>query len=170
MGPASPSSTGYNGNPSAALVSPGSGSRHTHEGGGRGGGWGGIPRQRTPPRNYNFSPNYNPPHLNTSPPNGDNSEAPPQAPVLQDRSVRASEAFFVNAGDSESTREIKLTVEFPTQAKQDSTNDISLYFKRFAIVLLAAHPSISILNWENPAQNPVTKAIDIAPTEESIRQ
>ena len=95
---------------------------------------------------------------------------PTQAPVLQERSVRTSDAFFVNAGDSKSTREIKLTVEFPTQVQQDNTNDISLYFKRFATVLLAAHPSISILNWEHPGQNPVTKAIDIAPTEESIKQ
>ena len=77
LGPASPSNTGYNGDPSAALVSPGSGSRNTHARGGRGGGRGGIPRQRTPPRNYNFSPNYNPPHLNNSPPNGDSSDAPP---------------------------------------------------------------------------------------------
>ena len=32
--------------------------------------------------------------------------------------------------------------------------DVSLYFKHFATVLLATHPSIAILNWENPAHKP----------------
>ena len=139
-------------------------------GGGRGRGRGGTPRQGSLHRNYNFSPNYNPPKPTQAPPNDQQWDSPPQAPVLQDKGVRTSEAFFVNAGDLESTREIKLTVEFPTNTNQDRTNDISLYFKRFATVLLAAHPSISILNWVNPSQNPVKKAIDISPTEASIKQ
>ena len=83
--------------------------------------------------------------------------------VLQEKCVKALESFFVNEGDLGSTREIKITVEFPTNAHQDRTNDISMYFKRFATVLLAANPSSSILNWENPSQNPVTKAVDILP-------
>ena len=92
------------------------------------------------------------------------------APVLQEKCVKASEAFFVNDGDLDSTREIKLTVKFPTNVHEDRTNDISMYFKRFATVLLAAHPSISTLNWEHPSQNPVTKAVDISPNEASIKQ
>jgi len=44
------------------------------------------------------------------------------------------------------------------------------YFKRFATVLLASRPSISILNRENPSQNLVTKAVDISPSEASIKQ
>jgi len=98
-GPTSPYNTGANGNSTGAFVSPGSSTRQSYTGGGRGGGRRGIPRQRTLTRNYNFSPNYNPPHIQNSPPNGDNSDAPPQAPILQERSVRTSEAFFVNAGD-----------------------------------------------------------------------
>ena len=69
---------------------------------------------------------------------------PPLAPVLQEKDVKESEAFFVNAGDLDSTREIKLTVKFPTISQQDRANNISMYYKRFAAVLLAAHPSISI--------------------------
>lgn len=45
-----------------------------------------------------------------------------------------------------------------------------MYFKRFATAILLAHSSIAILNWENPVQNPVTKAIDVSPAEESISQ
>ena len=61
-------------------------------------------------------------------------------------------------------------VECPTNSQQDSMNDILMYFKRFTRVLLAAHPSISILNWDNLTQNTVTKAVDISPNEDSIKQ
>lgn len=61
-------------------------------------------------------------------------------------------------------------VEFPTHIKQDRQNDVAMYFKRFATVLLSAHPSIAILNWENPVQNLVTKVVDISPDEERISQ
>ena len=37
-------------------------------------------------------------------------------------------------------------------------------------MLLSAHHSIAILNWENPAHNPVTKAIDMSPDEKNISQ
>ena len=99
MEPASPFNTGDNDNSNGAFISPGSRSRHSHTEGGRGGGQGGTPRQGTLTRNYNFSPNFNPPHLDNSPPNSSKLNAPPQAPVLQEMSVRASEAFFVNTGD-----------------------------------------------------------------------
>ena len=90
--------------------------------------------------------------------------------MLQEKGLEYSEAFFVNAGNLEDTREIKLTVEFPTKSHQDRINDIPLHFKRFTTVLLAAHSSISILNWDNSNQNKVTKAADISPTEHSIKQ
>ena len=92
-GPTSPYNTGANGNSTGAIVSPGSASRQSHPGRGRGGGRGGIPRQGTLPRNYNFSSNYNPPHIDNSPPNGDNSDAPPHAPVSQERSIRRKNLF-----------------------------------------------------------------------------
>ena len=66
------------------------------------------------------------------------------------------------------SREPRLMVELPTHLQQEPPNNVAMYFKRFATVLLFAHPSISILTWNNPAQNMVTKAIDIAPHEESI--
>ena len=88
------------------------------------------------------------------------------APVLQKKGVKVSDTFFVNAGDVDSTREIKLTVEFSANTQQDRTNDISMYFQRLVMVLLAAHPSISILNWEHPTQNLVKKAVDISPNED----
>ena len=139
---------------------------------GRGGGRGGGPRERTGvARRYKFN-NYRTGFQTT--PNGDSTynrdlSVPPPAPVLQSKRLQ-SEAFFVNAGDFASSKEIKLTVEFPTKLQQDRTNDVAMYFKRFATVLLSAHPSIAILNWENPEQNPVTKAVDISPAEESISQ
>jgi len=92
------------------------------------------------------------------------------APMLHEKGVRASDAFFVDAGDLDSTCEIKLTVEFLMNAHQDRTNDVSMYFKCFVTVLLAAHPSISILNWENPIQNPAAKVVGILTTEVSINQ
>lgn len=170
MGLSSPSTTGQNGHAKAGFVTPEHGSTRPTTRGGRGGGRGGIPRQGSQQRYYNFSSNFHHPKYTQAPSNDQQWDSPPQAPVLQDKGVRTSEAFFVNEGDLDSTREIKLTVEFPTNTNQDRTNDISLYFKRFATVLLAAHPSIAILNWVNPSQNPVIKAIDISPTEASIKQ
>ena len=130
----------------------------------------GIPRQRPLNRNYTFSPNYNPPRVVKSPPNDREWDSPPLAPVLQGKGVKVYESFFVNAGDLDFTREIKLTVEFPSSAQQDRTNDISMYFKRFATVLVAVHPGISILNWEHPTLNPIKKAVDVLPNEASIKQ
>ena len=101
--------------------------------------------------------------------NDESWDTPPVAPVLQGKGAKDYD-FFVDAGDLEANRKIKLMVEFPTNAREDKMNDISLYFKRFATVLLAAHSNLSILNWEHPAQNPITKAIDILPNEESIKQ
>jgi len=45
-----------------------------------------------------------------------------------------------------------------------------MYFKRFATVLLAAYPIISILNWDKSTHNPVMKAVDISPNDDSIKQ
>jgi len=94
--------------------------------------------------------------------------APPLAPVLQGRSGNSD--FAVQPSDSGTTRQVKLTVEFPTQSQANKPNNVSVYFKRFATVLLATHPSVSILNWENPLQNPITKAIDISPHESTVKQ
>ena len=55
-----------------------------------------------------------------------NYNLPPPAPVLQDTSRQTLEAFFVNAGDLDASREIKLTVEFPTHIQQDCPNDVAL--------------------------------------------
>ena len=38
------------------------------------------------------------------------------------------------------------------------------------MVLLSTHPSVSILNWDNPLQNPITKAIGISPNENKVKQ
>ena len=101
----------------------------------------------------------------------DNShDLPPPASVLQGKRNHESEAFLVNEGDSESSQEIKVMVEFPTYVQQERPNDIAMYLKRFATVLLSAHPSIAMLNWENPGQSPAKKAIDISPNEETICQ
>ena len=76
----------------------------------------------------------------------------------------------MNAGDLDASRKIKLTVEFPTHIQQDRPNDVALFFLKVASVLLSAHNSIDILNWENPLQNPVTKTVDIAPIEDTVCQ
>ena len=94
--------------------------------------------------------------------------APPLAPVLQGRSGLST--FEVQHTDTATTRQVKLTVDFPTQSQAHKPNNVSLYFKRFATVLLATHPSVSILNWENPLQNPIKKAIDISPNENTVKQ
>ena len=59
-----------------------------------------------------------------------NYDLSPPTPVLQDTSRQALEAFSVNAGDLDVSREIKLTVEFPTQVPQDCPNNVALYFKK----------------------------------------
>jgi len=105
-----------------------------------------------------------------SPTNDESWDIPPVTLVLQGKGAKDYETCFVDAGDLEANREIKSTVEFPTNAQEDKTNDISLYFKRFATFLLAANSNLPILKWEHPAQNPITKAIDISPDEESIKQ
>ena len=61
-------------------------------------------------------------------------------------------------------------VDFPTNVQQGLMNDIPMYLKRFAIVTLAAYPSMSIFNWENPSKYPVTKATNILPSEDLIKQ
>ena len=99
-----------------------------------------------------------------------NYDLPLPAPVLQDTSRQTSESFFVNVSDLDTRREIKLTVEFLTLVQHDQSNDVALYFGEFATVLLSAHTSIAILNWENPLQKPVTKAVDIAPDENTVCQ
>ena len=133
---------------------------------GRGGGRGGYPRDRPGVIGWPNQHNYQ-----TTPLTSPNEDAtpvssfnvPPTAAVLQGK--RTSEAFFVNARNSTASREIKLTVEFPTHIQQDHTNDIAMYFKLFTTFLLSAHRSIVILNWKNPLQNPITKAIDISQSE-----
>ena len=90
--------------------------------------------------------------------------------MLQAKVLKDSDTFFVNDGNLEATRDIKLTVEFLKNSYQSRMNDISMYFKQFVTFLLASHPSIAILNWEKPKQNPVTKAIDISPNEQSNNQ
>ena len=72
----------------------------------------------------------------------------------------------MNAEDFTACSEIKLMVGFPTHIHQDFPNDIAMYSKRFATVLLLAHPRITILNWENPIKNSVTKAVDTSPEED----
>ena len=77
--------------------------------------------------------------------------------MLQGKGAKTSEVFFVNAGDFKAIQEIELMVEFPTSSQQDKMNDISMYFKIFTTFLLATHPSLSILNWDNPKQTPIKK-------------
>ena len=112
----------------------------------------------------------NDPRPNKPKVNDDSLNVPPPALVLQSRQTHQSEAFFVNARNMTASRETRLTVDFSTHLQQERPHYIAMYFKRFATVLLSAHPSIVIINWGNTAQNPVTKAIDISPDEESISQ
>ena len=81
-----------------------------------------------------------------------------------------SEALFLNNGDLETSRQVKIKVKFPTQPHPDKPNDVAFYFKHFDTVLLAAHPCIFILNWDKPKQNPVRKTIYISPSEDTIKQ
>jgi len=170
MGPTSPSNTGDNGNPNRGIITPSKRiTRRPGRGGGRGRGrgysnWGpylGIIIFHLPSTPHHQC------NLRRTPIHG---IVPRWFPFYRKREGKTPRPFFVNDGDLEATREIKLTAEFPTNSQQDSTNGISMYFKRFATVILALHSSVSILNWDNPTQNPVTKAVDISPNEGSIKQ
>ena len=169
MGPISSSNTGTNGTSNRGFITLDSGSARSHIEDGRGGGRG-IPRQRTLTRNYKFSPNYNPPRAVQSPMSGREWDSPSLAPVLQEKRLKNIWGIFCIRRKFRFHSWNKLKMEFPMNAQQDCTNDISMYFKRFATVLLAAYPSISILNWEHPTQSPAKKAVDISPNEASIKK
>ena len=139
---------------------------------GRGGGRGGHTGRRTGVHTR-ATTTLSPSHVQATTRTADSishshKNAPPPAPVLQGRSELST--FEVQHTDTATTRQVKLTVEFPTQSQANRPNNVSLYFKRFATVLLATHPSVSILNWDHPIQNPITKAIDISPHENTVKQ
>ena len=52
----------------------------------------------------------------------------------------------------------------------EGVNDLALYFKQFATILLTVDLSLSILNWDHPDQNAITKNVDIACNEETVKQ
>ena len=65
---------------------------------------------------------------------------------------------------------IKLSVEIPLKMEDKKTNDLAIYFKRFATILLVADTTLSILNWDDEEQNPIKKSGDIQCSEETVKQ
>ena len=61
---------------------------------------------------------------------------------------------------------IKLSIEFPLRTV-NSKNDIELFFKRFITVLFAANKQQFLTKWIPGNANPISKAIDIAYTDDS---
>ena len=79
-------------------------------------------------------------------------------------------AFSADKATSGVKKVIKLTVEFPLRAEEDHPNDLALYFKRFATILFASDPTMAILNWDHPEQNPIRRSKDIDCNEKAIQQ
>ena len=77
----------------------------------------------------------------------------PEAPSLMTKDP--GKPFSADKASSGIKKEIKLTVEFPLRAEEDHPNDLALYFKRFATILFASDPTMAILKWEHPEQNPM---------------
>ena len=98
--------------------------------------------------------------------NSPNLNAPPPDPVLQEAPVLPLE--FATANDVDISKEIRLTLEFPMQ--KEKKNNVADYFKRFITILFAAEPGITLLNWENPMQNPIQRSMNLQGTKEVISQ
>ena len=98
-----------------------------------------------------------------------NHDNPPLAASLHPKTNGAS-AFSAANADVAYHRQITLSVDMPLREQQDQATDLALSFKRFATVLLKADSSLSILNWLNPLQNPITKSGDIAPTKATVEE
>ena len=54
--------------------------------------------------------------------------------------------------------------------QKDRKNNVADYFKRFITILFAAEPGITLLNWENPTQNPIQRSMNLQGTKEVISQ
>ena len=93
---------------------------------------------------------------------------PPQAERLGPKASR--EPFSVENASTTIKREVKLTVEFPLRENLAHANDLANYFKKFISVILKADPTMAILNWDHPTQNPIRNASDLGQSEEEIRQ
>ena len=96
----------------------------------------------------------------------DNLNEPPSASVLVPKHHQSE--FSVLEHNVSKTQKNRLSVEFPTQPKDSNPNDISMYFKKLMTILFAVDKKMVLLNWDNPSQNPITKAIDIQPSKEEI--
>ena len=83
---------------------------------------------------------------------------------------REYRCIFHGSNAAGHSHEVKLLVELPLSQSEDQTNYIGIYFKRFATVLLTAKNTLSILNWEDPEQNTITKARDNACNEALVKR
>ena len=89
---------------------------------------------------------------------GQNEPHPP--PTLQ-ITQGSNGRFDLRKADTGQRDVIKLSVEFSLKIK-GSINDVSLFFKRFLTVLLAANMYIQVLKWEASNENLTSKAVDVA--------
>ena len=55
-------------------------------------------------------------------------------------------------------QKIKLFVDLSLKEKMQQTNNIAVYFKTFAALLLIANTTLSTLKWEDPEQNSIKKS------------
>ena len=90
---------------------------------------------------------------------------PPNPPNLTSR--HRGQPFGVSPTDVGYKELIKLLIEFPLR-QGNSGNDVALFFKHFITVLFAANREILLTKWTPGDENPISKAIDIVYSEESI--
>ena len=98
--------------------------------------------------------------------NQDNLNAPPMAPTLAPRQYLQD--FLVSEHDISRTQKIWLLVESPTQPQDTNPNDISMYFKKLMTLLCAVDKKMVLMNWDDPTQNSIMKAMDIQLSREEI--
>ena len=96
-----------------------------------------------------------------------NTTVPPSPPNLSSKHPTGPFGIFNN--DQDRREVIKLSIEFPLQ-QGNRGNDVALFFKRFITVLFAANRHILLEKWIPGEENPISKAIDIAYTEEVISE
>ena len=100
--------------------------------------------------------------------NHQNLNSPPTDPILQGKPTK--DPFYVRASDVENTSEINLNVEFPMHQADNKAHNIGIIFKRFITILFAAAPEVTLLNWDHPNLNPITKSMDLQGTKEAVSQ
>ena len=106
---------------------------------------------------------------NSTPTKQNAMSTPPLKPVLHQEKPR-NQSFFVLASNVDITKKIRLSVEFPTQPNLSQPNDVSTNFKKLMTLLFAVDKDMSLLNWNNPMQNPITDAHDIQLDKKYVEQ